>query len=96
MRRISTGSGHGKGNVTRSDRFPDCSIIPGNPSTEQTGQFSWGSHGRIQETTLGASNYTYAEATWTQTLPDWIASHVRVFEFCGGCSEILVPSPCCR
>ncbi|MHC2643623.1 transposase [Bradyrhizobium liaoningense] len=25
---------------------------------------------------LGASNYTYAEATWTQTLPDWIEAHV--------------------
>ena len=31
--------------------------------------------------TLGASNYTYAEATWTQSLPDWIASHVRAFGF---------------
>ncbi len=34
--------------------------------------------------TLGASNYTYVEATWTQALPDWIASHVRAFEFFGG------------
>ena len=40
---------------------------------------------------LGASNYTYAEATWTQTLPDWTASHVRAFEFYGGCSELLIP-----
>jgi hypothetical protein len=32
---------------------------------------------------LGASNYTYAEATWTQQLPDWIGSHVRAFEFLG-------------
>ena len=32
---------------------------------------------------LGASNYTYGEATWTQTLPDWIASHVRAFQFHG-------------
>jgi transposase len=40
---------------------------------------------------LGASNYTYAEATWTQQLPDWIGSHVRVFEFLGGVPEILVP-----
>lgn len=30
---------------------------------------------------LGASNYTYAEATWTQSLPDWIASHVRTFHY---------------
>ena len=40
---------------------------------------------------LGASSYTYAEATWTQALPDWVASHVRTFEFYGGCSELLIP-----
>jgi transposase len=34
--------------------------------------------------TLGASNYTYVEATWTQSLPDWIASHVRALSFFGG------------
>ena len=33
---------------------------------------------------LGASNFTYAEATWTQTLPDWIGAHVRMFRFFGG------------
>src|SRR6516165_9110066 len=26
---------------------------------------------------MGASSYTFAEASWTQTLPDWIGSHVR-------------------
>ena len=41
--------------------------------------------------TLGASDYTFAEATWTQTLEDWIGSHVRAFHFFGGCPEILVP-----
>lgn len=40
---------------------------------------------------LGASNYTFAEATWTQTLPDWIGSHVRAFAFFDGVSEIVVP-----
>jgi transposase len=40
---------------------------------------------------LGASSYTYAEATWTQQLPDWIGSHVRAFAFFGGVTEILVP-----
>ncbi|MER8899646.1 hypothetical protein [Mesorhizobium sp. M0676] len=30
---------------------------------------------------LGASSYTFAEATWSQTLPDWIGSHVRMFRF---------------
>lgn len=40
---------------------------------------------------LGASNYTFAEATWTQTLPDWLGSHVRMFEFFGGVPEVVVP-----
>jgi transposase len=40
---------------------------------------------------LGASSYTYAEATWSQQLPDWIGSHVRAFGFFGGTSELLVP-----
>jgi transposase len=40
---------------------------------------------------LGASNYTYAEATWTQTIPDWIGAHVRMFDFLGGCTRLLVP-----
>jgi transposase len=40
---------------------------------------------------LGASNYTYAEATWTQGLPDWIAAHVRAFTFLGGVPELVVP-----
>jgi len=42
-------------------------------------------------TTLGASSYTYAEATWTQSLPDWIGSHVRAFTFYGGVPEVVVP-----
>lgn len=41
--------------------------------------------------TLGASHYTYAEATWTQTLPDWIASHVRALAFFGGVPHLIVP-----
>jgi len=40
---------------------------------------------------LGASNYTYAEAVWTQQLPDWIMSHVRAFEFFNGVPEMVVP-----
>lgn len=40
---------------------------------------------------LGASNYTYAEATWTQQLPDWIASHVRMLEFFGGVTSLIIP-----
>ena len=41
--------------------------------------------------TLGASDYTYAEATWSQGLEDWIASHVRAFAFFGGVPELVVP-----
>jgi transposase len=40
---------------------------------------------------LGASSYTYAEASLTQQLPDWIASHVRCFEFMGAVAALLVP-----
>jgi transposase len=40
---------------------------------------------------LGASNYTYAEATRTQQVPDWVASHQRAFQFFGGVTEAVVP-----
>ena len=40
---------------------------------------------------LGASSFTYAEATWTQSLPDWIAAHVHAFTAIGGVPKFLVP-----
>jgi len=40
---------------------------------------------------LGASNYSYVEATLRQDLPSWIAAHVRAFEHFGGVTEIIVP-----
>lgn len=40
---------------------------------------------------LGASNYTYAEANWSQDLPNWTGAHVRAFTFIGGVPEIVVP-----
>lgn len=40
---------------------------------------------------LGASNYTYGEATWTRGLRDWINSHVRTFDFFQGCPRLVVP-----
>ena len=40
---------------------------------------------------MGASNYTYAEATWSQALPDWIGSHVRTFVFLGAVPQCVVP-----
>ena len=40
---------------------------------------------------LGASGLLYLDATWTQTLPDWCASHVRMFEYFGGSTNLVVP-----
>jgi len=40
---------------------------------------------------MGASNYTYAEATWSQSLPDWTGSHVRSFSFLGCLPKCVVP-----
>ncbi len=40
---------------------------------------------------LGASGRVFVEATYTQALPDWTASHAHAFEFYGGVPEILVP-----
>ena len=40
---------------------------------------------------LGASHLVYAEATWTQTLPDWIGAHVRMLEYYGGVPALIVP-----
>jgi transposase len=52
--------------------------------------------GEVQEAqifvaALGASHLLFVEATWTQQLPDWIASHVRMFEFYGGVVALIVP-----
>ena len=40
---------------------------------------------------LGASNYTYAEATGRRDLASWIGSHVRALEFFGGVPAVIVP-----
>ena len=39
---------------------------------------------------LGASSYTFAEATLSQTSPEWISSHVHMWEYFGGVALILV------
>ena len=56
-----------------------------NPATGEIRQ------AQIFVATLGASNYTYAEAQWRQDLPNWIGGHVRAFSFFGGVPEILIP-----
>jgi transposase len=40
---------------------------------------------------LGASTYTYAEATGSQDLEDWLGAHVRTLEFLGGVPKLIVP-----
>ncbi|MFH1453998.1 MAG: IS21 family transposase [Armatimonadota bacterium] len=55
-----------------------------------------GSTGEIQKAqifvgVLGASNYTYAEAAMSQDISSWIGSHIRMFNYFGGVSEIIVP-----
>ena len=40
---------------------------------------------------LGASSYTFAEATWTQDLADWVGSHVRMLAFFGSVPRVMVP-----
>jgi len=40
---------------------------------------------------LGASNYTYLEASESQKLINWIGSHVRMFEYFGGVPKVVVP-----
>jgi len=52
--------------------------------------------GEVQEVdlfvmVLGASNYTYAEATRSQSLPDFVGATIRGFEFFGGVPEVIVP-----
>jgi transposase len=40
---------------------------------------------------MGASNFTYVEATWTQTLCDWIGAHTRALAALGGVPHLIVP-----
>jgi len=40
---------------------------------------------------LGASNYTFAEATMTRQIPDWLGSHRRMLEFFGGVPQLVIP-----
>jgi len=48
-------------------------------------------HASIFIATLGASNYTFVEASWGQGLGDWLSSHARMFAFFGGVPAVLVP-----
>ncbi len=54
----------------------------------ETGQIS---PAQLFVAVLGASSYTYATATASQALPDWIGAHVGAFEFFAGAPAIIVP-----
>jgi len=41
--------------------------------------------------TLGASNYTYAEACLSRDLPSWISAHVHMFGYFGAVPAIITP-----
>jgi transposase len=43
---------------------------------------------------MGASSFTFAEATRSQAIDDWINSHQRAFRFFGGVPEIGDTSKC--
>lgn len=40
---------------------------------------------------LGASQYSYCEATLDKSLPNWIGAHTRAFGYFGGVPALLVP-----
>jgi transposase len=40
---------------------------------------------------LGASSFSYAQASWMQGLADWIAAHIGALEAIGGVPRLLVP-----
>jgi hypothetical protein len=40
---------------------------------------------------MGASNFTYVEATWTQALGDWIGAHTRALAAIGGVPRLIIP-----
>jgi transposase len=81
-----------KGFVDYAGKTP-CLIDPGTGERSPVELFVYA---------LGASSYTYAEATLTQQLADWIASHTRAFAFFDGvpaatvCDQLKsgVTTPC--
>ncbi len=40
---------------------------------------------------LGASGLIYAEAQWSQSLPNWTRAHVRMFSYFGGTPKLVIP-----
>ena len=68
--------------------FVDYAGLTVNITDPRTGEVS---KAQIFVGVMGASNYIFAEATASQTLPDWLGSHTRMLEFFRGVPEIIVP-----
>ena len=47
--------------------------------------------GHLFVAVLGCSNYTYAEVTASEQLPDWIGAQVRALEYIRGVPQVVVP-----
>ena len=62
---------------------PTMSVV--NPDTGEVRQ------AQVFVAVLGASNYTFACASWSQKQADWLNAHVQAFEFFGGVPAIVVP-----
>ena len=60
-----------------------ASVIDGSTGEVRTAQ--------IFVAVMGASKYAYVEASWSQSLPDWIGSHIRAFEYLQAVPSLLVP-----
>ena len=80
--------------VLRQDHAPGVKLFVDNagatiPIHDPTGELE--RQASIFVAVLGASNYTYAEATASQALEHWISSHIRTFEFLGGCPKLVIP-----
>ena len=52
------------------------------------GMYNFGS--QLFVAVMGGSNYTFAEASLSQQLEDWLMSHVRALEFLGAVPDIIV------
>lgn len=61
--------------------------IPGSPGSTAPGEVR---RAQVFVAVLGPSNLTYAEARWTQWLPDWIGCHVGGSGTCEGGSPIPI------
>jgi transposase len=68
--------------------FIDYSGLQGEITDRKTGEKR---KVEIFVATLGASGYTYAEASESQKLESFLDSHVNAFEFFEGVTEIIVP-----